>query len=409
MAIRIAIVSPIHPVPPDTGSKLRVFHLTRELATAGFRVSLIVCDSVEDHPLDASLANMCEETLVLPSATVRGESSPGKRLWDRAFGEPIPARPQLREALTKALLQWEPDFVQIEKTFTTAHIDIDRLRSGGMRVVLDEGVGVHHLAYEREEELSSGTFARLRNWRRARRLRGYESRLIGRVDAVTAVSEREAAILGDLNPKARVLLVPNGVDIGLLTETAGRARETALFFFGKLGYLPNADAVRYLLTEVLPLLTARGVQADLVLTGGDTPEDILALARANKSVRLLGYVPDIQPHLQRYAIMVNPIRLGAGTRLKLLEAMAAGMACVSTRVGAEGIDVEDGRHVLLADTPSSFADAIERLLDDAALRQELGSQARELVRRQYTWGSCARDLVRFYRDDESSSRLRKKG
>jgi glycosyltransferase involved in cell wall biosynthesis len=399
MAIRVAIVSPIHPVPPDTGSKLRIFHLTRELARAGMRVSLIVCDSVQDHPVDTSLGDICENTLVVPARQVRVQLPLGKRLWERAFGKPIPSRPELRDALMKTLMQWGPSFVQVEKTFTTAHLDIERLRSRGMRVVLDEGVGVHHLAYEREVGMSSGVFARLRNWRRARRLRTYESHLIGRVDAVTAVSEREAAILRELNPEARVLFVPNGVDADLVTESSHHgSREPALFFFGKLGYLPNADAVRWLLREILPLLEVRGVRPDLVLTGGDTPEDILALVRTNDSIRLLGYVPDIAPYLRRYAVMVNPIRLGAGTRFKLLEAMAAGMACVSTRIGAEGIDVEDGRHLLLADTPQSFASAIERLLGDATLGLELGRQAKELVRRQYTWESCTGELVRYYED-----------
>jgi glycosyltransferase involved in cell wall biosynthesis len=133
-----------------------------------------------------------------------------------------------------------------------------------------------------------------------------------------------------------------------------------------------------------------------MLVGGDEPDDIRVLAARDPSVRLLGYVPEIASFLRRFAIMAYPMRLVGGTRLKFLEALGAGMACVSSSIGAEGVEARDGYHYLMADDPASFTEAVERILNDPGLRRSLGQRGRELVRDRYTWRAVTRELVAFY-------------
>lgn len=399
MAKHIAVVTPIYPHPADTGTKLRILKLMQVLHEAGFALSLIVYDPTFDGvEVAPALKEICHRSFVIPPMLAAMKGGLVRRLWEQAFGRPIPTRPALRRLLHEKLVEWAPDFVQAEKTFSAAHLHMKHLRATGVRVVLEEG-GVHHLAYEREAARAHGAIPRLLARRRARRLRHYEARLLGDVDGVTAVSSKEAALLRELLPTAPVFLVPNGVDEQLLAAgTVPLAeREWSLFFCGNLSYVPNADAVRYFLDEILPELAAAGVDAKLVVAGGGAPKDIAAVAESSPSLELLGYVDDISACFARYSIMINPMRLGGGTRLKLLEAMAHGMACISTSVGAEGLNIKDGREVLLADTATDFALAVKRAVGHKNFAAEIGQSARALVRRQYLWSQCAKELIDFYR------------
>jgi glycosyltransferase involved in cell wall biosynthesis len=122
------------------------------------------------------------------------------------------------------------------------------------------------------------------------------------------------------------------------------------------------------------------------------------MALAGNRVELTGFVPDLRPHLAAASVVVVPLRLGGGTRLKIVEAMAMGKPIVSTTLGAEGIDALPGRDILIADEPESFATSVVRLLDDAPLRARLGESARRLAVERYSWTTVAASLERFFRD-----------
>jgi glycosyltransferase involved in cell wall biosynthesis len=228
------------------------------------------------------------------------------------------------------------------------------------------------------------------------KLRGHLRRLAARADLLTVASEVERGLVGAAGvPAARVRVVPNGVDAARLGEVAPDPEPGAMVYPGALGYAANADAVGFFCREVLPRVRAAAPRARLVVTGRADGPARTALAGA-AGVAFTGHVPDIRDVLARSQLCVVPLRVGGGTRLKILEAMAAGVPVLSTRKGAEGLAVVPGVHLLVADTPAELAAAALRLLGDGALRRELADRARALVRARYDWaaiGAAFRDLV----------------
>jgi len=367
------------------------------LKEAGFALSIIVCDSsLKSYEINEPLSKLCLFTFIVPFEDVEKKVGFFPRILDRLFGNPIPIRPVLKRILNEKLSEWAPDFIQAEKTFAGVHLDIEELQSQKIRIVLEEG-GVHHIAYQRVASIKLQP-SRWRWTRRAKKLRRYESELINRVDAVTAVSDIEANLLHKMNADAHIIKVPNGVDEKIMQKEPKKmsSREKALFFCGKLSYEPNADAVRFFLDDILPALKNEKINVKMVVAGGEVPSDLNRRAQNCSQLELLGYVPDIAEYFRHYAIMINPMRLGGGTNLKLLEAMAHGMACISTSLGAEGLDVENEKHILVADEPSEIASAIRLVLENEKLASSLGRSARELVQEKYTWRKCIKPLLKFY-------------
>jgi glycosyltransferase involved in cell wall biosynthesis len=192
-------------------------------------------------------------------------------------------------------------------------------------------------------------------------------------------------------PATPVVVAPNGVDPDALTPTPPGA---AALFVGLLSYAPNRDAMTWFARDVLPHLGADG--PDVLVAGRDPGPELSALAARAPRLRLLGFVPDLAPLYARAGVFVNPMRGGGGTRLKMLEAMAAGKAVVSTTIGAEGLALTPGRDVVVADRPQEFAAAVRALRADPARAARLGRAARALVEARYRWEACLAPLERLY-------------
>ncbi len=165
---------------------------------------------------------------------------------------------------------------------------------------------------------------------------------------------------------------------------------------GAINYFPNVDGILYLLREVWPRIAESHPGARLEIVGQHPTPEILAFR--GPRVEVVGMVDDLRPHLARAAVSVVPLRIGGGTRFKILEAMAMVRPVVSTSLGAEGIEAEPGRHLLLADDPAGFAAAVGRILDDAQLGARLGREGRALVERRYSWQAAADRLDVFFRE-----------
>ncbi|HEX3852678.1 MAG TPA: glycosyltransferase family 4 protein, partial [Polyangiaceae bacterium] len=167
-----------------------------------------------------------------------------------------------------------------------------------------------------------------------------------------------------------------------------------LLFFGANNYFPNHDGLLYFIDEILPKVVAKRPNVKLSIVGPGVQPDVMA--RKTRHVDVVGFVDDVMPHLEKAALVVVPLRIGGGTRLKIVEAMAKRKAIVSTRIGAEGIDVSHDRDVLLADRPDDFAEQILRALNDPELVTRLGRNARELAEERYAWTAVVRQLTAFY-------------
>jgi glycosyltransferase involved in cell wall biosynthesis len=153
-----------------------------------------------------------------------------------------------------------------------------------------------------------------------------------------------------------------------------------------LHYPPNADGIRWFLNEVFPSVRQQISQASLTIVGKNPPQDFLQAAKQDsQAVRVTGYVPDLQPYLERAALMVVPVRAGGGMRVRILEAFAYAMPVVTTTVGLEGIHGTPDYDVLVADTPADFAERTSELLEDVSLQEKLATNGRELAIKKYDW------------------------
>jgi glycosyltransferase involved in cell wall biosynthesis len=229
------------------------------------------------------------------------------------------------------------------------------------------------------------------------RLRRYEARACQAADAVVVVSPLDAALLRRIAPGARYVVIANGVDTGAFPfRQAPPAGPPELLFTGTMDYRPNVDAMLWFGEAILPRLRQARPNLRCLVVGKAPDPRLRALAARQPGLVVTGMVPAVQPYLARAAVYVVPMRMGSGTRLKVLEAMAAGVPVVSTRLGTEGIAANAAEYALLAETPAAFAAAVLRLLDTPVLAAALAERGRALAERHYDWARLTPRLPTLY-------------
>ena len=215
-----------------------------------------------------------------------------------------------------------------------------------------------------------------------------ERRWLPRYSRILTTSQSDTGLVRAIAPDARITVYPNAIP---LTPQPARADENVIAFSGNLEYHPNVSAVRFFRTHVWPQL--REQWPDLIWRLiGKNPSAVARYTSGDPRIEVTGPVPDAIDALARCRVAVVPIRTGSGTRFKILEAWAAGVPVVSTTLGAEGLPAENGRHLLVADTPADFAQAVTRLLNCCTLRQTLGSAGRLLLEKEFTWEAAWKKL-----------------
>lgn len=243
--------------------------------------------------------------------------------------------------------------------------------------------------WKRLGETSSG-WKRLYLQQQWRRVARYEAEQCLAMDQVVTVSTDDSELIRRQYGAQRVDEVPTGVDTDGIRPTGGIAREPGhLVFLGAMDWLPNEDGAAFLLNDVLPLVRQQRPDLRVSLVGRNPSPALRAMAERTPGVTVTGTVPDVRPYLERAAVMVVPLRIGGGTRLKILEGLAMELPVVSTTIGAEGLPLVPGEHILLADTAAEFAQAILGLLSDPAAARALGGRGADLVRTRHGWDRAA--------------------
>ncbi len=251
---------------------------------------------------------------------------------------------------------------------------------------------VEALIWRRRAEHASDPVRRAYLQLQARRMAAFEGDICRRSGHVVAVSGVDAEMMRREYGVARVSTVPTGVDLERFAPPAQASPVADLVFTGSMDWVPNVDCVEYLAREILPLIHARRPDTTVAVVGRDPSPRVLQLAKDNSRIQVTGTVPDIRPYLWGARVSIVPLRIGGGTRLKIYEAVAAGLPVVSTSVGAEGLPLEAGRHVALADTPALFAEHCLRLLDDGAGRSRMARAAYELVAARFSWEAVSQSF-----------------
>jgi glycosyltransferase involved in cell wall biosynthesis len=401
MRPRILLLAPQLPYPPEQGTSLRNYNILRGLLQ-WYDVTLM--SFVAEAPSAEALDRLsgCTELITIPVPERSMATRIARLLTD---SRPDMAHRLHSDAFNKALadqLEQGRDgtggypVAQIEGIELSFAVDIIRSQSPRTKIVFDE----HNAEYELQRRAYLADRATPGRWPaavystiQAARLRKYERRICSLVDHVVAVSEKDGRLLSDLGLKTPLSVIPNSIDVREYEQGDARTEQYDLVFVGKMDYRPNVDAVLWFAAEVWPLLKAWRPQTTWAIVG-KKPHRRLAPLRAVRGITITGRVEKVQPYLHGSKICLMPFRVGSGTRLKLIEAMASGRAVVSTTMGAEGFAVNSGEHLLLADDPQAQAEAILALLDDDQRRLALGAAASRFAS-QYDWRLVAPRLRRI--------------
>jgi glycosyltransferase involved in cell wall biosynthesis len=377
--MRVLAISAWWPEPADNGSRQRIAQLLGAL-TGEHEVHLAALAQQPVTPeQQARLAERCASVEWLPEQT-----------WTRRRGDAIASLWQTEPASVRAT--WNPAFAalvqrraaavrpQLVIAFQLGAAPYAGTIAAAGRVLEEVELTRTLEQFTRQRQ----PLRRLRAWLTWRKHRGHVQRLLGSFDACTVVSAAEQAAVRALAPAHMpIAIIPNGADVaGALTAQATPEPDT-LIYPGALSYDANYDAMLHFVHAILPRIRAQRPQVRLRITGWVTAEQQAALAA--DGVEWTGYVPDVRPLVARAWSEVVPLRLGGGTRLKVLEALALGTPVVSTSKGVEGLELEPEQHLLLADTPAEFARATLRLLAEPALRARLAVAGRQIVRANYDW------------------------
>ncbi|MBX5451418.1 glycosyltransferase [Thermogemmatispora sp.] len=391
--MKLLAVVPYVPAP-TWGGGARSFYVLQALAS-NYLVSLIALSRDAESRIAASCRPLLER---LQRVEFVPYSAPRWRRWRQALNIVRGASSAIADRCPPAL-QAAVDRALASDHYQAVYVD-GALTAAGLRLPLTLPAFIlqHNLEYELLYRTYCAEKSWLRRWYNEREYRLVKPRELAccqQAAAVFVTSERERQLLQESLPQARIGVVPNGVDLTFFAPTAEGKQEQAgqrLLFTGSLDYYPNEQAVLSFARECWPLIRERSPTAEWWIVGRNPPRSVRRLARL-PGVRVTGTVPDVRPYLAEASVVVVPLSIGSGTRLKILEALAMKKAVVSTTLGAEGLAVVSGRHLVIADTPGDFANAVISLLEDAERRQALGEAGRRLVEQNYSWDHCQKQLA----------------
>lgn len=432
--LRVLYFAPRECWPTNTGAKLRNYHLARELAHAA-RVTYLGFADDASEPVtgpdsERGLASVCEEVTVArdPAYTV------GKIARGILTTTPLPVlnyyTESMRSELARLLDEQDFDVVQIESLSLAAYLPV--IRAARSRpVVVADWHNIDSEVMRRYSEHATSLARRLYARSTARRLERLEAWAMKELDAHIAVSRRDEARMLEQAPGARVITIENGVDVDYYSDEKieqahrnwvaacpqpdqSRNREVGnkvpgnrIIFVGSMDYHANVDAVVRFAREVWPVVHAENPSLVFTIVGRNPAPAVAALA-ALPGVEVTGTVTDVRPFYREAAASIVPLRIGGGSRLKILESLAAGVPVISTELGAEGIDATPGRDIVVADSKDELVAACRDLARDSSGRQSLIKQGRALVRAQYDWSRKGAALVDFLRS-VTARRIEKTG
>lgn len=379
----------LHPV--DKGGKIRTYQMLKELRKEHHITYLTLDDGNADHNAVELAQEYAHDVITIPHNTAAKFSG-------RFYLE-----------LAANLFSEEPYFMAKYRSLEMENKLIEQLDDGKVDVVVCDFLmpsinmpdninvptvlfqhNVEAMIWKRHYEVAANTLKKEYLKRQWERTLDYEKRTCLRFDRVISVSEEDSVFFSQEYKVKNAADVPTGVDTEYFSPgDRARKRENNIVFTGSMDWLPNEDAIKWFIDEVLPLIRVEIPDASLTVVGRDPFPALLKLAEQDPLIKVTGRVPDVRPFMDEATVYAVPIRIGGGTRLKLYEAMAMELPIVSTTVGAEGLPLVDGEDILFRDSAEDFANGIVDLLKNKGKATELGKRAGDRVRRDFGWKTVA--------------------
>ncbi len=392
--MRVAVFTPYLPYPPDTGGKIRSYYLLRAL-TARFDVDLYTVyhgkGPSEEHV--RALREHCRHTVLFH---LRKSWRTRDLVWRTLSPLPRAAHhfhtSYSLEQAKQHLRDGDYDVLVADEICMTPYAE---LAPDLPRVVSRQKVD--HVHYREIATARPWGLEKVLDFIEATKLQRYERAKMPLYQACLACSEKDAQLIRQGAPEVPMVVIPNGVDLSTFVPSRHLgSRPPTLLYVGAMDYYPNIDAVRFFFRNMYEPLRQAVPNLGVQVVGHTPPPEIRQLAEL-PGVEVTGSVPDVRPYYEQATVFIVPLRLGGGTRLKIVEAMAMGLPVVSTTIGVEGLDVRPGENIVIADDAVSFTDGVLRLLRDPDLRDRIAEGGQVLARR-YDWTALTRPYVDLVED-----------
>ncbi|HEX2909268.1 MAG TPA: glycosyltransferase family 4 protein [Chloroflexia bacterium] len=390
--MKTLIIAPISPYPLVFGGAIRLYHLTKMFAQIS-DVTLLAYKSWSDGNESAKhLSSFCKEVIFLDLHPLNSGKKSKKYLQARSlfstktFQYYSHYTKEFQAAIDGLLKREQFDCVVVE----FSQMGYFNLNTGSALRILDLQ-NIEHELLARRSQVETKFFRKFILDLEARKFKREELEICKKFDLVCVPSEREEKKLQGLLAPIKVKSLPNSIDPEYFKLRSNLPGKNEITFVGATHVDANRDGLIYFMEEIFPLVEQRVPDIHFTIVGGKPPQEILAYGN-RPNVEVTGYVKDVRPYMEAAKALVVPLRAGGGTRLKILEGLSFGVPTVSTSIGTEGINVSDGEHILLGDTPQEFADKLVNLLADRDLQLRLRNNGRKVVEHEYSWQAVGRTL-----------------
>lgn len=382
--MKILWITPTLPDPPNSGGKIVSYETVKHLAQRGHKITLYALSGARCES-SVTLERWIQICMAPPRTGLERVRHIIDILHDRPYVIAKYWQKRAWNDLHELLRRSSYDLIHLDHLHT-AEYGLRAHRETGLPTVLIAH-NVETVLWERLHRLEPNPFKRaIFKWQ-ATKMRRYESGVIAQINATIALSEVDAERLQELNPGAQIFSVPPGVDLNYFHPLKNQEESNLIAFVGSMDWLPNLDGFRWFYTRSWPQIKRMNPTAKLLLVGGRPPRSLATQLRDD--ITVVGRVEDIRGHMARAQVIIVPLRIGSGVRMKILHALAMGKAVVSTPLGVEGLAVMDDCHLRIAEEASEFALRVAELLENAKERQRLGEAGLELVKERYRWEQAA--------------------
>lgn len=392
--MRILFLEHLFPLPADSGGKIKSYSVLKALASCHEVAMLTYWRAEDDTKHVQDLLETCVSVTRVPICRSKAadlRDAAVSLMSGSSFIVRRDFRKQMAAEFRRVVKEFRPHAVHIDHLQMAQFVEFD----SDYFTVLDQH-NVEHVIIRRIADTAENPAVRFFARREWPRLRDYELMACRRSGLVLTVSEEDRSELCRLEPSLEnVHAVPIGIDFERYSNVQPAYGSPNVLFTGTMYWPPNVDCVQYFCRDILPLVRQRVPECTFTIAGHKPSEPVKRLA-AERGVEVTGYVEDDREVAGRCGVFVVPLRSGSGVRVKILNAMAMGLPVVSTSVGAEGIDAVSGEHLIIADSPTDFADAVADLLADARLAQRIGGAARQLAGEKYSWQKAGERVLDLY-------------
>lgn len=392
--MKILHLFPYVPVPPTFGGALRVYHILNhlyknydDLYIAGFNREGELTLLKNEFPV--------ENERLLFEKKERSRISRLKQITSffhqHSYWYDFISSSSFQRKLDQLLEKENFDIILTE----FASMGVFNLKTDAI-TILD----AHNVEYDNFRRMSKLKWSFLRKkfyQAEYKKVKAEEIEIFNRYDAVFATSERDKDIIESHARETKHYVIPNGVDTNFFRKNENvKKGQFNIVFTGAMGYLPNQDGIMFFLDEIFPLIKQGVPEAKIYVVGSNPPA--MLQKYASDDVIITGFVDDVRPYIDKSSIYVVPLNMGSGTRLKVLEAMSMKIPIVSTSIGCEGIEIEEGKNILVRDEPKAFADAVIKLMNDSTLANKLVKNGHELVLDKYDWSVVCKDIDKAFKE-----------